>query len=128
MRMDECNLEFAKEMISAFGEDRFYHALMRLGNYREAKAFYTELGGKDWDSKAHEMKIRFGMPSLGMDNFDLDDGLAREILCRTVCTIALHHKEFAMRRPNMPPHIHARMVLDEQNEWTRKYVEAIKED
>lgn len=115
-------------MVAGFGEDRFYHALMRLGSYREAKAFYEALGGSNWDSKAQEMKIRFGTPSFGMDNYDMDGEEANEVLCRTAYTLAKHHKEFAMRRPAMPPHIHARMVLGEQNEWTRKYVEVLKEE
>lgn len=126
--MDEGSLGFAREMVAAFGEDRFYHALMRLGTYREAKAFYEALGGSNWDSRAHEMKLRFGMASIGMGNSEMDDKEANEILCRTACTLAKHHKEFAMRRPTMPPHIHARMVLGEQNEWTRKYAEILKED
>lgn len=126
--MDEGSRGFAKEMVAAFGEDRFYHAFMRLGNYREAKAFYEALGGTDWNSRAQEMKLKFAMASLAMGSAEIDEEQAKEILCRTAYTLAKHHKEFAMRRPEMPPHIHARMVLGEQNEWTRKYVEVLKEE
>lgn len=126
--MEDSSLNFARDLIAAFGEDRFYHALMRLGNSREAGAFYSALGGKDWTNKSYELGLRLAMPSFGMNEVEMDDEEAKEVLTRTVYTMAAHHKEFAMRRPSMPPHIHARILLGEQNEWTRKYVEALKED
>jgi hypothetical protein len=41
--------------------------------------------------------------------------------------LARHHKEYALKKPEMPPSVHARMILDSQNEWTEKYVKVLED-
>jgi hypothetical protein len=126
--LDACNLEFAREMVAAFGEDRLYHAMLRWGRQDELKSLYLALGGEDkeWPEKCRKLRLHMvgeGITELGIAKKNLQ----RETLCRTACTLAKHHKEYALKRPEMPPSIHARMVLDSGNKWTEKYVEVLEE-
>lgn len=125
--MDPCDLDFAKEMIRLFGNDRFYHALLRKGRPREAKLIYLATGGTAHGWVALCYDLRLGAMGEDIMSFpvrpEFGDQEAREVLCRTACTLSLHHKEYAMRNPTLPPSIHARMLLDQQNEWTRKYAD-----
>lgn len=126
--MNDCGLDFAREMIAAFGEDRLYHAMLRWGHQDELKSLYLALGGekKGWPEKCRKLRLHMvgeGITELGVAKKDME----REILCRTAYALAKHHKEYALKRPEMPPNIHARMVLDSQNEWTAKYVKFLEE-
>jgi hypothetical protein len=132
--MDPCNVEFAREMVAALGEDRFYHAVMRptirgaarTTVKREARLFFLALGGSErgWEEKCQELKLEYGS---GMAHDEMDPDEAREALCRTSYLLSRHHKEYALKGPQMPPSIHARMVLDEQNQWTKKYAQWLSE-
>ena len=125
--MEEIDRDFANDLIRYFGEDRFYHALLRWGRPREAKLFHVAMGGKEseWESKCDQLRLRM----VGEDILSfpvkpaMDKGEAWAILCRIGFTISKHYKEFAARSPTLPPPIHARMVLGNQNEWTKKYAE-----
>ena len=118
--MDESNRDFARELIVGFGEDRFYHAMQRSGYGKYSQSFYEALGGERsrWEVLRQELKLMFkGSVE------SADAASEREALCATAFVISSRHKEFARKSPSLPGSIHARMVLDEQNEWTRKYAE-----
>lgn len=125
--MDDASAEFAKQLLKLVGEDRFYHALLRKGRPREAKLIHLALGGTQygWVCKCRDLKLA----AVGEDivSFpvrpDFGPGEAHEVLCRVSYTLSLHHKEYAGRSPILPASIHARMLLDGQNEWTKKYAE-----
>ena len=130
--MDACNTDFAREMVAAFGEDRFYHAVLRPTvisrpeGKREARAIFLALGGSEqkWAEKCRKLKLRC-VDRPAHDDMDPDE--ARNALCRTAYMLARHHKEYALKRPEMPPNIHARMILDSGNEWTERYVKVLEE-
>lgn len=125
--MDEGETQFARDLLRLFGEDRFYHALLRLGQPREAKMMHTALGGTEegWIRTCRELRLG----GVGSERNDVRDrtvfaeGEPGDIICRVACTLSSHFKEYAMRSPALPAPIHARMLLDRQNEWTRKYAE-----
>jgi hypothetical protein len=125
--MDDDSAEFAKQLLNLVGEDRFYHALLRWGRPREAKLIHLAFGGTqdDWVRKCHELRL----VAIGEDIMSFpvrpgfNEGEAHEVLCRVAYTLSLHHKEYAGRSPVLPAAIHARMLLDRQNEWTNKYAE-----
>lgn len=139
--MDAGNVEFAREMVAAFGEDRFYHAVMRRGSQhvrlppmsshkREAKQIFLALGGSEhtWADKCAELKLNpFAEVREDYRETEMDSEEARSVLCRAAFTIAKNHKEYARKKPEMPANIHARMILDSQNEWTRRYAEVLEE-
>lgn len=137
--MDSCNIDFAREMVTSFGEDRFYHAIHRpmagdatfgLAAKREARLIFLALGGSNqgWRNKCAELKLGY-IPGSRDDyrETEMSPDEARTALCRTAFMIARHYKEYALKRPEMPPSIHARMVLDSQNEWTAKYVKFLED-
>jgi hypothetical protein len=113
-------------MVVAFGEDRLYHAMLRWGHQEDVKSLYIALGGdkKKWTEKCRILRLHMvgeGMMDLGLANKTLE----REILCRTAFVFAKCYKEYALKKPELPPNIHARMILDSQNEWTVKYAELL---
>lgn len=125
-------MDFARDLIRTFGDDRFYHALNRAaeGDPRKVRSFYVALrgDGHGWSELCHGIRLKFKsrwQANLGIDEKcpQMDE---RELLCRATYVISSDHKHFAIRRPELPPNIHARMVLDEQNEWTRKYADNLK--
>lgn len=125
--MDDASAEFARQLLKLIGEDRFYHALLRKGRPREAKLIHLALGGtpESWISKCYDLRLA----GIGEDIMsfpvrpDFLEGEAHEVLCRVAYTLSFHHKEYAGRSPVLPSAIHARMLLDRQNEWTKKYAE-----
>lgn len=135
--MDANNVDFAREMISAFGEDRFYHAATRptvrgasnsiLGS--KARQIFLALGGSHqvWPAKCHELKLSHQLRETDLKEIEINPEESRSILCRTAFMIAKHHKEYAHKKPKMPANIHARMILDSQNEWTQRYIEVLEE-
>lgn len=130
--MDAGNVDFAREMIAAFGEDRFYHAMLRggMGVKREARIMFVALGGRtsDWPAQCDKLKLRRHGDDIAEHlDWEMDAEEARMILCRTAFAIAKHHKEYARKKPEMPASIHARMILDSQNEWTQRYAEVLEE-
>lgn len=139
--MDADNVEFARDMVAAFGEDRFYHAVMRRDSQhvrlppmssrkRDAKQIYLALGGLEhkWSDKCAELKLNpFAEVREDHRETELTPDEARSVLCRTAFMIAKNHKEYARKKPEMPASIHARMILDSQNEWTRRYAEVLEE-
>lgn len=122
--MDESNRDFAQELIKGLGEDRFYHAMQRAGYGEHSKSFYEALGGDrlDWDSKKRELRLIVNH-SIGVADY----ATSRKALCATAFVISSRHKEFARKSPLLPASIHARMMLDEQNEWTKKYADNLSE-
>jgi hypothetical protein len=124
--------DFARDLIRRFGEDRFYHALLRWGCPREAKLIHLALGGTEaeWIRKCDSLRLK----AIGEDIMsfpvrpDLIEGESWVILCRTACTISKHHKQFALKSSTLPSSIHAGMFLGPQNEWTRKYAEEIEKN
>lgn len=123
--MDGTNLDFAGEMLSAFGDDRFYQAMDRAGWSVYSRSLFKALGGDDraWDRAKVELRLKGD--SLMVAHLP-EEGDMREILCEVAFTISQNHKEFALRSPRLPASIHARMMLDSQNIWTRKYAENIE--
>lgn len=119
--MDADLIDFAKDLIASFGEDRFYHALVRYGAIHEAKNIYMALGGNDsnWTRLCTQLQLRRSVENI---NPKTD---TRELLCRTAWTFSSHYKEYALKSPTLPMHIHARMMLDQQNEWTKRYAEGL---
>lgn len=130
--MEDMEKDFAKDMIKRFGEDRFYHAMLRWGTPRELKLIHVGLGGTEaeWVRKCDELRLVtvgegiISFPALPA----FSKGEPWEVLCRTAFTISACFKEYALKAPTLPPQLHARMVLGAQNEWTRKYAEKIKEE
>jgi len=135
--MGPCNVEFAREMVAAFGEDRFYHAVMRptirgalnAANRRDARQIFFALGGskRGWAEKCNELKLGAYEPRDEHREAEMTPEESRDALCRAACTISMRHKEYALKGPQMPPSIHARMVLDSQNQWTKKYAQWLDE-
>lgn len=123
--MDQSNRDFSGEMIGAFGEDRFFHAMSRAGLGGLAASIFKARGGeeRDWDRLRGELRLRGD--SLLKPQTPSDEEM-HEILCKVAFTISRHHKEFALKSPRLPSSIHARMVLDAQNDWTRKYAENLR--
>lgn len=123
--MVDIEIDFAKELMTKFGEDRFYHAMLRWGQPRELKLVHLALGGTEqgWIQKCDELRLRMveEMTSFPIRP-DFAEGEAWEAMCRTACTLSVC-KEYAMRGKVLPPSIHARMVMGNQNQWTKKYVE-----
>lgn len=126
--MDQGEKDFAAELVKAFGEDRVYHAMFRGGDVTRARAVYEALGGDEdgWDRLRLDLKLVPPKPET-VPYPRIDRSAVREYLCRTAFIISKHYKEFARKSPTLPASIHARMILDEQNEWTRKYAEHLKE-
>lgn len=124
--MDGTNLDFASEMLSAFGEDRFYHAMERAGLGGCGLSIFKSRGGDEegWRRMRGELRLKGDALLNVQPHYHSDDDM-REILCKVAFTISKHHKEFALRSPKLPPSIHARMLLDVQNEWTRKYADNV---
>lgn len=130
--MRESDADFAREMLKAFGEDRFYHALARNGIPLEAKMVYVGLGGTEegWQRLSNELKIKAGRQTALWKLDPSEDGEDEigVLLCRTACVISEAYKEFALKGPELPANIHARMVLGEQNGWTRRYIKVLGRD
>lgn len=126
--MDQGEKDFAAELVRAFGEDRVYHAMFRGGEVALAKKVYEAMGGDDsgWDRLRWDLKL-VPPKSDTVPYPRVEAATIREYLCRTAFILSKHHKEFARRSPVLPASIHARMLLDEQNEWTRKYAESLKD-
>lgn len=117
--MDDSNVDFARDLIRAFGQDRFHHALQRSGYGGHSRSFHESLAGEgpNWESLRAELKLPV-VPS-----YLCGPASAREALCAVAFVISSNYKEFARKSPVLPACIHARMLLDEQNEWTRKYAD-----
>lgn len=130
--MDESNRDFARELIKGFGEDRFYHAMQRAGHGVLSKSFYEALGGdlSKWDQFRRDLRLIVNESIRRAELLHTirpDPTTTREALCATSFIISSRHKEFARKSPMLPGSIHARMVLDEQNEWTRRYADSLSE-
>lgn len=107
--------------MSALGEDRFYHAMYRaeLGPY--AKLFYEAFGGEHWEHFRSEMRLPSGRD---LRKYPSDEDFY-EVLCEVSFIVSSHYKQYALKSPVLPPSIHARMVLDKQNEWTKVYAKGL---
>lgn len=119
------NKDFAREMLKEFGADRFYHAMFRNGNPDHAKSVHEALGGDDngWFSLRRELRLTPVEGERLTDFGPADDQAIRESLCRAAFNIASQYKNFALKSPFLPGSIHARMILDQQNEWTKRYAD-----
>jgi len=120
--MDDAELSFARDIIAAFGEDRFYHALVQASSLRRAEAFHAALGGTQhgWNQLKYDLRLSSAPTS------DKTDDEAH-VLYKVAYRFSLKHKEFALRSPMLPAALHARMMLCEGNEWTRKYSERLED-
>jgi hypothetical protein len=121
---EESSRAFAGELIGRFGEDRFYHALLRFGTPREAMLMHRFIHGTDkgWEEMRAELRLKGGSPSVGLSE-SMGGEEANILLCRTACTFSLHHRQYALKSAELPPALHARMLLTARNDWTAMYIE-----
>jgi len=124
--MKDIEIDFAKDLVSRFGEDRFYHAMIRWGFSHELVLTHIALGGteQEWTRKCDELRLGSveGIASFPPGH-DFLEGEAWEVMCRTAYALSLHFKEYAIKRKALPSSIHARMLMGSQNKWTKKYIE-----
>ena len=125
--MESANANFAGDLVKRFGQDRFYHALLRIGSPHEAAIIHRVLGGDatSWGRLRAELRLKHSVP-WGVQSLDEDE--VYSVLCRVVHTLSYFHKEYAIRSPQMPPHIHARILLGPRNEWASKYIKNLEEE
>lgn len=128
--MTDGSKEFMEELVGKFGEDRFYHALLRFGTTRQARLAHRLLTGGDdgWHQKMTEFRLKSVASAEDLSLADRwKDGEAYETACKAAFALSRHHKEYAVRSGELPAAIHARMIIGQQNEWTRKYTERLEE-
>lgn len=113
--MTEEDLNFAKEIIKRYGEDRFYHAAVSAGC--DLLNLFQSLAPKfNWIEKARQLKIgAVGSSSVHHEN-------DRETLCHILCVLVKSHKQFAIKTKQPPANLHARMLLGESNKWVQEYI------
>lgn len=121
--MDEIDKDFAEEMISRYGADRFYHSCKRTGSAADAFRLHMQLNGHNGLESA-KFLASIGINYMEESIFVFDAG--RETMCRIAYGLVRYYKEFALRDHRLPPVLHARMVLGGDNEWVKKYVELLR--
>jgi hypothetical protein len=128
--MTDGSKDFMEEIVARFGEDRFYHALLRFGTSRQARLACRTMTGDEssWPDKVREFSLKSVASLEELSLADRwKDGEAYEAACKAAFALSKHHKEYALKSAELPAAIHARMIIGQQNEWTRKYTEGIKE-
>lgn len=137
--MDEGNKEFAEELIKHYGEDRFYHSCMKTSNILVTKRLFISLNGKqvDFDSKSKSLGLNYLPPMSNQEPLTyqiLKDNLeemgeeeSRFHLCRIAFGLCNSHKSFGLKNKELPPHLHARMIFGEKNEWVEKYANIMRD-
>jgi len=128
--MDDGSKEFAEELIARFGEDRFYHALIRFGSMRQARLTHNLVGGdqSDWSRKVSDFRLNKPSGPQELKNFlEWEEDESYRVMCMTAFALSKHHKEYALKTKELPSAVHARMMLGQQNEWTKRYSEGIKD-
>jgi hypothetical protein len=127
--MDDGSKEFAEELIARFGEDRFYHALIRFGSMRQARLSHQLVGGdeSDWGRKVSDFRLNKPSSPQELKNFlKWEEDESYRVMCMTAFALSKHHKQYALKTGELPSSIHARMMLGQQNEWTKRYSEGLK--
>lgn len=128
---DDDNKQFAAELISIYGEDRFYHCSMS-GGFLQTRRIFKWLSGLNADFD--KIVQKYNLQCLAVEKpfpFRKDDLLskeqARSEMCRIVFGFCKNYKKFGLINKKPPANIQARMILGDKNEWVEKYAELMKE-
>ena len=139
--MTEDDRQFAKELIEFLGEERFYHSCKRTSSPNQTLLLHNELNKctpEQSEASLRAMGINHWIisntpsPAGYTPNFGAGYTTLPTIenpyhnLCRIAFGFCRFWKEFGRKTHTLPDHIHARMVLGENNEWTKKYVELLR--
>jgi hypothetical protein len=134
--IDEGNKEFAEELIKKYGEDRFYHSCIRTSGPEHTVITYMILnelsGGMDDAEACRSFFTGIGLGSkvkpqlLPFLKHMAQQYEARQNMCRIAFGFCRFWKEFGLRTHVLPDHLHARMLLDEPNEWVRNYAQLLE--
>ena len=119
--------DFAQELIKQYGEDRFYHCSNRTTEPSTTTLLYIALNEGCDKETCNSFFRSIGLSQcvwLYTANYkDID---LRLELCRIAYGFCRWWKEFGLRTHKLPFHLHARMILDQKNEWTERYVKLIE--
>ena len=122
--MEQIDKDFALEMISLYGEDRFYNCCKRTGGGLATLKLHMELNGTTRDkSRERLLSIRidpYARPVAGPAE------TSRETVCRIACGFVRFYKELGRRSHELPAKLKARMLLGETNEWVREYASLLQ--
>lgn len=136
--MDELNKDFAEELMRQYGEDRFYHCCLRTSNDFSTAEMWLMLNWKDdlTTEENYEDCIR-SLNNLGIRN--VPTGIlgykgrmepvtdhVRSDMCRIAFGFCRWWKEYGLRTHKLPAHLHARMVLGDNNEWVKNYMNLLE--
>jgi hypothetical protein len=126
--MTDDDRQFAKELIEFLGEERFYHCCKRTSSPMNTLRLHNELNKctvEQSETSLRAIGITMNLPHAG---FTFQSGIEDTYhnLCRIAFGFCRFWKEFGRKTHTLPDHIHARMVLGENNEWTKQYVELLQ--
>jgi hypothetical protein len=130
---DDINKEFAKEVISFYGEDRFYHSSLQTGSFLQTKRVFHWLVGTqaNFEEIVQKYKLHsliFEKPFPFASKNSLSQEQSRSEMCRIVFSLCNNYKKFGLKSKIPPSHIQARMVLGEKNEWVEKYAKLMQNE
>lgn len=129
---DEDNKEFAQEIIKEYGEDRFYHASIKSGNFLKTNMLFNSLNGTDanFDKKCRELGLHLVKPKEEIKYHGIGIPFVSSMkdpqevhfhLCKIAYELMANYKQFGLRNNKLPPNLHARLLFGEKNEWVEKY-------
>ena len=117
--MDELNKDFAMEMVSEYGEERFYHCCKRTSGGLYVLKLHMDINESDSENS------RRYLLSIGIDPYAHPSVILetpRETMCRIAFGFVRFYKEMGLRKHELPASLNARMILGEQNKWVSGYV------
>jgi hypothetical protein len=142
---DDLSRQFAHDLIKHYGEDRFYHSCLRTSSVAACAGMWLALNcetvGEDETRRMVEYLESIGIhDSIGIrehvylyqqhissaEELRFDDKNLWENLCRVSFGFCRWWREFGLKTHKLPVHIHARMILGENNEWTRNYTSLVE--
>lgn len=127
--MTEDDRQFAKELIEFLGEERFYHSCKRTSSPVVTMTLHNELNKctvEQSETSLRKIGIQIHQPAHVGYTFLPCIYETHQHLCRIAFGFCRFWKEFGRKTHTLPDHIHARMTLGENNEWTKQYVELLQ--
>jgi len=121
--MEEIDRDFAMEMISKYGEDRFYHCCKRTGGGISALLLHMDLNGSEKEESRQRL-ISIGINPFAKPEVIIEE-TGREIVCRIAYGFVRYYKEMGLKRHELPSSMNARMIFGEENKWVSGYVKLL---
>ena len=126
--MTDDDAQFAKELIEFLGEERFYHCCKRTSSAMNTLKLHNQINKcsvEQSEASLRSIGIAMNLPHAGYTFHSGIEDMYHN-LCRIACGFCRFWKEFGRKKHTLPDHIHARMVLGENNEWVKQYVELLQ--